>query len=59
MKSGQLWSVLTGVNVVMAARGAEALETTAARLRAERPAGARNQILTVAADVTTEAGRAA
>jgi 3-oxoacyl-[acyl-carrier protein] reductase len=50
---------LEGVNVVMAARGAEALETAAARLRAERPAGARNQILTVAADVTTEAGRAA
>ncbi|MEW6693847.1 Acetoacetyl-CoA reductase [Tepidimonas thermarum] len=50
---------LEGVNVIMAARGAEALEAAAARLRAELPAGAPNRILTVAADVTTEAGRAA
>ena len=44
-----------GVHVVMAARGAEALEAAAAALRAEVTA----QVLTVAADVTTEAGRAA
>jgi 3-oxoacyl-[acyl-carrier protein] reductase len=42
-----------GVNVVMAARGADALEAAAASLRAEVP----GQVLTVAADVTTEAGR--
>jgi len=50
---------LEGVNVVMAARGAEALEAVAARLRAEWPPGAHNRILTVVADVTTEAGRGA
>jgi len=44
-----------GVHVVMAARGAEALEAAATALRAE----ASGQVLTVAADVTTEAGRAA
>jgi 3-oxoacyl-[acyl-carrier protein] reductase len=44
-----------GVNVVMAARGAQALEAAAAALRAQVP----GQVLTVAADVTTEAGRAA
>jgi NAD(P)-dependent dehydrogenase (short-subunit alcohol dehydrogenase family) len=44
-----------GVHVVMAARGAEALEAAADALRAETGA----QVLTVAADVTTEAGRAA
>jgi 3-oxoacyl-[acyl-carrier protein] reductase len=44
-----------GVHVVMAARGAEALEAAAAALRAE----VSSQVLTVAADVTTEAGRAA
>jgi len=43
-----------GVHVVMAARGAEALEAAADALRAETGA----QVLTVAADVTTEAGRA-
>ena len=44
-----------GVHVVMAARGAEALEAAAAALRAE----VSSQVLTVAADVTTEAGRSA
>ena len=46
---------LDGVNVVMAARGAQALEDAAAALRAQ----ASGQVLTVAADVTTEAGREA
>ncbi|TSE33234.1 SDR family oxidoreductase [Tepidimonas charontis] len=50
---------LEGVHVVMTARGAEALAAAAAQLRAELPPGARNRILTVAADVTTDAGRAA
>ena len=50
---------LEGVNVVMAARGAEALQQAAARLRAELPPGAANRIVAVAADVTTEEGRAA
>ena len=44
-----------GVHVVMAARGAEALQAAAAALRAE----VASQVLAVAADVTTEAGRAA
>jgi len=44
-----------GVNVVMAARGAEALQAAADALRAEVSA----QVLTVAADVTTPAGREA
>ncbi|MEY5099080.1 MAG: 3-oxoacyl-[acyl-carrier-protein] reductase FabG [Pseudomonadota bacterium] len=44
-----------GANVVMAARGVEALEQAAAALRAE----VSGQVLTVAVDVTTEAGRAA
>ena len=44
-----------GVNVVMAARGAEALEAAAQGLRERTSA----QVLTVAADVTTESGRAA
>ena len=44
-----------GVNVVMAARGLEALEQAAAVLRAEVP----GQVLTVAADVTADAGREA
>jgi 3-oxoacyl-[acyl-carrier protein] reductase len=45
-----------GVNVVITARGAEALEATAAELRARFPAV---QLRTVAGDITTEAGRAA
>jgi 3-oxoacyl-[acyl-carrier protein] reductase len=46
---------LEGVNLVMAARGAPALEAAAAELRAQ----ATGKVLTVAADVTTESGRAA
>jgi 3-oxoacyl-[acyl-carrier protein] reductase len=45
-----------GVHVVITARGAEALEATAAELRARFPAV---QVRTVAGDITTEAGRAA
>ncbi|MGC4079716.1 MAG: SDR family NAD(P)-dependent oxidoreductase [Rubrivivax sp.] len=45
-----------GVNVVVTARGAEALEATAAELRALNPAVA---VRAVAGDITTEAGRAA
>ncbi|NDF06408.1 MAG: SDR family oxidoreductase [Betaproteobacteria bacterium] len=43
-----------GVNVVMVSRGAEALEASAAKLRTLGVTG-----LTVAQDITTEAGRAA
>ncbi|WP_137894353.1 SDR family oxidoreductase [Ramlibacter sp. 2FC] len=46
-----------GVNVVMVARGAEALQAAAARLRATVGAGV--QVLPVAADITTPEGRAA
>jgi 3-oxoacyl-[acyl-carrier protein] reductase len=46
-----------GVNVVMVARGADALHAAADKLRAELRAPA--QVLTVAADITTPAGRAA
>jgi 3-oxoacyl-[acyl-carrier protein] reductase len=56
---------LDGVNVVMVSRGAEVLEASATKLRAacaiaakasgQKPA----EIVTVAADITTEAGRAA
>jgi len=46
-----------GVNVVMVARGAEALQVAAERLRAEVAAGV--QVLAVAADITTPEGRAA
>lgn len=45
-----------GVNVVVTARGAEALEATAAELRALNPAV---QVRSVAGDIATEAGRAA
>ena len=48
--------VKEGVNVVITARGAEALEATAAELRALNPAV---QVRAVAGDITTEAGRAA
>ena len=49
-----------GVNVVMVARGAEALEAAAATLRALKgPGGAPVQAIAVATDITTEAGRAA
>jgi 3-oxoacyl-[acyl-carrier protein] reductase len=55
---------LDGVNVVMVSRGAEVLEASAAKLRAEcannaKAGGAKTpEIVTIAADITTEAGRA-
>jgi hypothetical protein len=49
--------VREGVHVVIVARGAEALERTAAALRAH--AGPAAQVLAVAADITTAEGRAA
>lgn len=45
-----------GVNVVITARGADALEATAAELRA---LGAGGEVRSVAGDITTEAGRSA
>jgi len=45
-----------GVNVVVTARGDAALQATAAELRAANPAV---QVIAVAGDITTEAGRAA
>jgi 3-oxoacyl-[acyl-carrier protein] reductase len=48
--------VKEGVNVVVTARGAEALQATAAELRAVNPAV---QVRAVAGDITSEAGRAA
>ena len=48
--------VAEGVNVVITARGAEALQATAAELRASNPAV---QVVTVIGDITTEQGRAA
>jgi 3-oxoacyl-[acyl-carrier protein] reductase len=45
-----------GVNVVITARGVEALEATAAELRAANPAV---QVCAVAGDITSAAGRAA
>jgi 3-oxoacyl-[acyl-carrier protein] reductase len=47
---------LEGANVVITARGAEALEATAAELRALPGAG---QVVAVAGDITTAEGRAA
>ena len=47
--------VAEGVNVVVTARGADALEATAAELRAL----GQGEVRTVAGDITTEAGRAA
>ena len=47
--------VAEGVNVVVTARGAEALEATAAELKKL----GRGEVRTVAGDITTEAGRAA
>ena len=51
--------VREGVNVLIVARGADVLQTAAANLIADsaRPAGA--EVLFVAADITTETGRAA
>jgi 3-oxoacyl-[acyl-carrier protein] reductase len=48
--------VREGVNVVVTARGDEALQATAAELRALNPAV---QVVAVAGDITTAAGRAA
>jgi 3-oxoacyl-[acyl-carrier protein] reductase len=48
--------VREGVNVVITARGEEALQATAAELRALNPDV---QVRTVAGDITTDAGRAA
>ena len=55
---------LDGVNVVMVSRGAEVLEASAAKLRAACADSAKAggtkipEIVTIAADITTEAGRA-
>ena len=49
--------VREGVNVVIVARGAEALQAAAARLKAEAAKGA--QVIAVAVDITTPAGREA
>ncbi|WP_425260809.1 SDR family oxidoreductase [Rubrivivax sp. RP6-9] len=48
--------VREGVNVVVTARGDDALQATAAELRALNPAV---QVIAVAGDITTDAGRAA
>lgn len=48
---------LEGVNVVMVARGAEVLQASVARLHAET--GGKVQVLGVATDITTPAGREA
>jgi 3-oxoacyl-[acyl-carrier protein] reductase len=48
-----------GVHVVVTARGAEALEATAAELRAISAGGAGGEVRAVAGDITTDAGRAA
>jgi len=48
--------VREGAQVVITARGAEALEATAAELRAAHPGSV---VIAVAGDITTEAGRAA
>jgi 3-oxoacyl-[acyl-carrier protein] reductase len=48
--------VAEGVNVVITARGADALEATAAELRAANPAV---KVIAVAGDITTPEGRAA
>ncbi len=47
--------VREGVNVLIVARGAEALQAAAAQLQAEATQGA--QVQALAADITTEAGR--
>ena len=48
-----------GVNVVMVARGREALDAAAERLRNEAAAGRSIEVIAVAADITTTEGRAA
>jgi 3-oxoacyl-[acyl-carrier protein] reductase len=47
-----------GVNVVIVARGAEALEAAAAKLRADPAVDGKTQVQTVAADIVTAEGRA-
>lgn len=50
--------VREGVNVVITARGVDALEATAAELRAlSRVSGGGGEVRTVVGDITTEAGR--
>ena len=51
--------VQEGVNVLMVARGAEALEASATKLRATQADSTRASVLFCAQDITTEAGRAA
>ncbi len=51
--------VREGVNVVVVARGAEALQAAAARLEAAAAGSPRPFVKTVAADITTPEGRAA
>ncbi len=51
--------VREGVNVVVVARGAQALEEAAGKLQAEGAKSGRPQVLHVAADITTAEGRAA
>ena len=48
-----------GVNVLMVARGAEVLQAAAAALAAQADLPSGTQVLHVAADITTDAGRAA
>lgn len=48
-----------GVNVLINARGAEALEHAASKIRAESDRFALGSVVCVAADITTEAGRKA
>ncbi len=50
---------MEGVHVVMVARGAQALDQAAADLRAQASLPSGTQVLTVAADITTPAGRTA
>ncbi len=50
--------VAEGVNVMMVARGAEALEESATKLRAAQEGSTRASVLFCAQDITTEAGRA-
>ncbi len=51
--------VREGVNVVINARGAETLQSAAAKMRADSEASTRANVLFVAADITTAEGRAA
>ena len=51
--------VQEGVNVLMVARGVEALEASATKLRATHADSTRASVLFCAQDITTEAGRAA